>query len=338
MNVTIVGLRTIGTSVGLALKAATSEIPVMGHDPEPGLVQRANKVRAIDKSHWNLPAACEQADIILLDLTLGEMQTTLQALRGGLKEQALIIDTLPLKRPALELAARLLPPSVQFVGGHVVSRAMPAREEEPSAALLQGAVFYLVAGENTSAQALDRATNLATALGATPHYIDADEHDGLVAATVQLPLLAAAALLDAVSGEAGWKERAGAVGAEFAALASALLGQAPDPAPLLLANRENVLRWLDLNAQRLGALRLSLAEGNQASLERVLEQAIEAGQRCLPGLARPASDAAPETGPEAEYGSWRDMFLGRLGRRRRSPEQASYNRDKHRAEGDQADV
>ena len=71
MNLTLVGLGMVGASVGLALKAATSEIPIMGHDPEPRLVQRAKKLGAIDKSHWNLLAACEQADIILLDLSIG---------------------------------------------------------------------------------------------------------------------------------------------------------------------------------------------------------------------------------------------------------------------------
>ena len=324
MNLTLVGLGMVGASVGLALKAATSQIPIMGHDPEPSLVQRAKKLGAIDKSHWNLLAACEQADIILLDLSIGEMDTTLTALREALKDQALIIDTLPLKRPALDLAARILPPSVQFVGGHIVSRSIRAGEEEPAAALLRGATFYLVAGERTSAEALDKATNLVAALGATPHYIDADEHDGLVAATTQLPLLGAVALLDAVSGEVGWQERAGAVGSEFAALASALLNGAPAPVPLLLANQQNALHWLDVYTRRLAVLRQSLADGDQSALERLLKQALKAGLDCLP---RPA-DGTLAPGKELEYGSWRDMFLGRLGRRPRPPEQTSHGDDK----------
>jgi prephenate dehydrogenase len=324
VNLTIVGLGMVGTSVGLALKAATSQIPIVGHDPEPMRVQRAKRLGAIDKSHWNLPAACEEADIVLLDLSLGEMEKTLLALREQLRDQALVIDTLSLKRPAMELAARILPPTVRFVGGHIVSRAMPAGEGEPEAALLRGATFYLVASEGASAEALDRASSLATALGAAPLFIGAEEHDGLVAAATQLPLLSAAALLDAVSGEAGWEDRAGAVGGEFAALAAALLDGAPDPAPLLLANRENALYWLDVYAQRLALLRQSLADQDQAALERALGQALKAGQRCLP---RP-KDLAPEPGPKAEYGSWRDMFLGGLGRLRRPPEQASHDKDK----------
>jgi len=125
VNLTIVGLGVVGTSAGLAIKAATSQIPIMGHDPEASRAQRAKKLGAIDKSHWNLPAACEQADIILLDQPLGEMETTLRALSEGLKDGVLIVDTLPLKRPVMELAARILPPSVQLVGGHILSRAMP---------------------------------------------------------------------------------------------------------------------------------------------------------------------------------------------------------------------
>jgi len=51
VKITIVGLGVLGTSLGLGLKAATTDIPITGHDPDGDLVARAKKVGAIDGSH-----------------------------------------------------------------------------------------------------------------------------------------------------------------------------------------------------------------------------------------------------------------------------------------------
>ncbi|MFO7917987.1 MAG: prephenate dehydrogenase/arogenate dehydrogenase family protein [Anaerolineae bacterium] len=118
MNLTVVGLGLVGTSVGLALKGVSDDISIMGHDADADKVERAQELGAIDKSHWNLLSACGEADLILLDMDLEEMETTLEALSGEIGEGVVIVDTFALKRPVLELARRLLSDDVHFVGGH----------------------------------------------------------------------------------------------------------------------------------------------------------------------------------------------------------------------------
>lgn len=308
MNLTLIGLDIVGASLCLALKTALkgsgAEIEIIGHDPNGERVKRARQLGAIDKSHWNLPASCEDADLVLLDLPLPEIEATLRAIAGYLKEGCVLVDVVPLKRPVLELAERLLPQSVEYIGGHLVSPRL-AGAAEPAEGLVQDAVFYLVAPASVTPQALNMVSNLVQAIGATPCYIDAIEHDGIMAATAQLPLLGALAVFGALEGQPGAEELARSYGAELAALA-AVLGarQAATSAYELLANTEGVLHWLDRYTQELQKLRNWLAEAGETALEEHIRLACDT-------LATWAG-AEPEPGSneEAMPSVWRSMFLG----------------------------
>ena len=311
MNLTIVGLGSVGTSLGLALKAVSSDIAVTGHDPDASRVQQARKRGAIDKSHWNLVAACEDADLIVLDLSLEEIEKTLAAVGDHLKPGALVVDTAPIKRPVLDITRRLLPSHVHFVGGHVVS-ATPVEGDEASAGWLGGACFFLVPAEGADPEALRMASNLAAAVGATPCFIDAEEHDGVVAGTSHLPMASALAVASVLGAEAGLRERARAAGPEIAVL-GALLDRLDSASPnVLLANADNLVHWLDALIGELGALRDEIAGGDGSAIAQRLSDARE---RVGSWLSREAPDQAPSSQLESP---WRAMLVGGLvGRRRR---------------------
>jgi prephenate dehydrogenase len=313
MNLTLVGLGAVGTSIGLALKAAVSEIAITGHDPDSQQIARAKKLGAIDASHWNLISACENADLILLDLPLDEIEKTLRAVCRDLKERVLLMDTAAVKRSVMTWAKDILPETAQFVGGHIVSpRLARLHEAIPAAELLKGATFYLVAPEGASEWALDMASNLAAAIGAVPHYIDAVEHDGLIAATSHLPILAALAIMEPLRTQEGWQERRQAVGGEFAAL-NAILTNTPGIGELIFANADNVLSWLDTYTHTLLQLRQAIADRDNQTIQATAVQAIAASTEWM---TLPQGDRS-ELGEEAGRLRWRDMFLGRLGQRAR---------------------
>jgi len=308
VNLTIVGLRTTGTLIGLALKAATSEIPIVGHDPDPVRTRRASRLGAIDKSHWNLISACSKADMILLDLPLDELETTLAALDKELGENVVLIDTCPVKRPVMEIAERTLNHHTQFVGGHLVARAPQMGESELSPDMTKGAAFYLVALPDTSPQALDMTTNLAVAIGAKPQFVDAVEHDGLVAATSQLVLLSALALADTLTDSHGERDRQQGVGSEYAALGS-ILNNTQVSSSELLANRDNLIRWFDALAEHWSTWRETLTIEAGGKLADEIERVTEISERWM---------RSREETPEAEPAlSWRDMLLGRRKRQKR---------------------
>ena len=307
MKLTLVGLGLVGTSLGLALKSANSELEIVGHDPDPERSKRARSLGAIDKSHWNLIAACEGTDLVVLDLSLVEVEKTLGAIGDTLEDRTIVLDTAAIKRPVLEMADRLLPERVQFIGGHLVSAHL-ASSSEPSSSLLSGAVFYLVPGQGTDARALDAASNLANAVGATPCYIDAAEHDGVMASTSHLALASALAVMSALGGEEGIRERARAVGSEIAAQSELMDALEAASVDLLLANADNLGRWLDALATELDVMRREIAEGDHEALSGRLDAAQALCRQWILG-------DAPNEEPALQVESpWRRMLFGGLGR------------------------
>ena len=308
MNVTIVGLGLVGTSLGLALKGAAPDVAITGHDPDQARVKRARKLGAIDKSHWNLISACESADLVLLDVSLEELEKTLPALRGELKEAAVVIETTAVKRRVLDVARCLGPASSRFIGARVASPYLVA-QAEPSAELLKGATFHLVSS-SASPEALAIASNLAEAVGARPHFISAAEHDGLVAGMCQLPVLGALGMVRSLSKEPGHRDRAGFAGGEFATVSSLLAGTLAASAGTLLANADNLLHWVDVYVRELGELRKLLANADHQTLSEELAKAIATCHEWL------ADEAPHPVSVEEKAGGWRSLLLGNLGRRR----------------------
>jgi prephenate dehydrogenase len=159
-------------------------------------------------------------------------------------------------------------------------------------------------------------SDLASLLGTTPLYVDPAEHDGLSAGVEAMPALAAAAIMRAVTGMAGWAERRKLTDREFAALTAAAEADPAGRRASIDLNRENVLRQLDAVIEELGALRSGISAGDWEKVESLLGEAREARARWLTERRQgnwPLVEAPPPEMPKP------GDFLGSLiGFRRRS--------------------
>jgi prephenate dehydrogenase len=101
VQITIVGLGQIGTSIGLALAGKQELIYRVGHDREIGIARRAEKMGALDKVVANLPAAVREADIVMLSLPVDQIRDTLTIIKEDLKAGAVVMDTSPTKQAVM---------------------------------------------------------------------------------------------------------------------------------------------------------------------------------------------------------------------------------------------
>jgi prephenate dehydrogenase len=132
-------------------------------------------------------------------------------------------------------------------------------------------------------RALQLVSDLAVLMGAAPLFADPWEVDGLLAADRLLPQLLAAALVNAVSGQPGWKEGRKLADRAFSAVTATLLdldehktlGQAA------LLNRQNALRVLDNLALELELLHQVLQNEDQETLTRWISSARQARSEWL---------------------------------------------------------
>lgn len=264
-DVAIIGLGPIGLSLAQAAKKAMPNAEVVGFDPDKERTKRARDSGILDAVKDRLAPALAGASLVVLDVALSEAEPALESIGKLAPPSCIVTDTCSLKRPVLDWAAKFLSPTMGFVGGHLVL-------DQPSGAngiTPAGAKYCLVCGPDTPPEAIRVVVALASAAGAEPLFMDADEHDSFVLATSYLSKIATAAAIDAVVRSPVWRDiqnlKANAFNIESAASAA-------DPDPVSLAdiatlgvdNLGSVIFWIDRLQHELRSIKDSLTRGVEA--------------------------------------------------------------------------
>jgi prephenate dehydrogenase len=313
-QITIVGTGCIGTSIGLALRRTSQPLYIVGHDKESNHANAARRLQAVDKTDWNLINACEQADVVILAIPMSGLEETLRALAPYLKQGCIVADTATLKQPVMRWAQALLPKNVSFVGGNPVVVSDGTGPDAAHADLFRGKLYCITPAPDAHPDAVSLVSDLVALLGGQPYYVDASEHDGLIAAMEHLPQALGLALASSTMHTATWREMRKLAGGGFERI-SALVGENPDAlSSLLLANQDNLVRWLDAYAASLSAVRDLVARGEHEPLAQFIDQAVVARKQWIQDRRDQYSEIKA---PEVERTSMmRQLFIG--GRRTRS--------------------
>ena len=255
--ITIIGLGLTGTSIGLGLQRGENNFELVGHDKEHSAVQTARKLNAVHRSEWNLHAACAGADLIVLAVPLGELNDLFTHIREDLKPTCLVFPLVNVMQPAIAVAAEQLASHSHFVVGHPVLAGVGGLLS-PRADLFEEVVFGLAAGAQTDPAAIQLASDFVERLGAKPLFVDAQEHDGIIAGVEQLSQVMAAALMQTNTTAPGWREARRLAGRPFAQ-ATELGHSAEHLFSAFQSNRANLLQRLDQLQQVLADWRDLLA-------------------------------------------------------------------------------
>jgi prephenate dehydrogenase len=283
-RVAILGTGLIGSSVGLALKAARPQTQIAGYDASGENVRRAQAVKAIDR-RASLRDALDNVDLVIVSTPVGAMQALFEEMAPLLPVESLVMDTGSTKAQVLRWAADLLPNGVRFVGGHPMAGKTETGPDAADAKLFQGAVWCLAPLPTAPKDAIDEAVGLVESLGASPYFLDPDEHDGLVASVSHLPYLMSVALIGHLGRERSWRETASLAAGGFA-YSTHLTDSDPQMfADIVRTNRDNVARRLDLYIDELIALRDAIAD-NKPELKEQFARAQTLHQDWLAGRAQ----------------------------------------------------
>jgi prephenate dehydrogenase len=207
VKVALLGFGLIGGSVARALRrpGPDGEIVLAGSRPTisawtPSGTGPAAALRAgvIDEAASDPRRAVQDADLIVLAAPVPACLDLLDDLAGDLHPvlapDAVITDVASTK-VALALRATVL--GLRYVGGHPMAGLERAGYEASSADLFDDRPWVVV-GEDEGA--VERVEALARAVGARPLRMSASAHDQAVAGISHLPLVVAAALVEAVAG------------------------------------------------------------------------------------------------------------------------------------------
>ena len=203
MRVAILGLGQIGGSVGRALVAAGDPWRVAGWTRSAD-ARHAAAADGIDVA-GSIGEACTGADAIVLAVPPLACLELLDELAGGLRSatdrDAVITDVASTKAA---ICARAAGHGLRFVGGHPMTGREASGYAAADAALFAGRPWVIVPSDPPDVAAEDRVANIAATCGARIVRLGAVEHDAAVGAISHLPLVVAAALVEAVASGPGW--------------------------------------------------------------------------------------------------------------------------------------
>ncbi len=275
VNITVVGTGAIGTSLGLALKQLDDAPHLIAHDKDPAHSGLAMKMKAFDKSEWNLINACEDADLIILAIPASEIKATLEAIAPYLKKDVVISDTAQNKEQIIKMAAEILPDHAHFIGGNPIVAVDGRGPQAARADLFQDALYCLTPDAFVAPESVKLLEDMAALVGATPFFLDAVEHDGLTSGVVSLPTLLSIALVHSVSQPIAWKETRKLAGGLFSQVTSGAQGDVDSLTKGFLDDQANTLRWLDEAINALRTIKTLVETEQEEALKDLIEKALD---------------------------------------------------------------
>ena len=272
--ITVIGAGVIGTSMGLALRQTEDPPKLVVHDKDPLHTRHAMKIDAFDQSNWNLINACDNADIIVLAMPAGEIEETLKIIANDLKPDVVITDTTPTKADILRKANKILPDTVHFVGGNPIVAPVGIGPENADANLFKDHLYCLTPSPTVVPEAVKLMEDFVRLLGGTPFFLDPDEHDGLISAVNELPVLLGIALVNAVSQPQTWQETRKLAGNPFAKVSASATGDPESLAATFLSNKQNLSRQIDTLINTLEQVQALLNDGDAEKLTSFIDTAL----------------------------------------------------------------
>jgi prephenate dehydrogenase len=210
-----------------------------------------------------------------------ETEAVYEMIGADLRSGAVVLDFSPLKRPALQWAAKHVGAEVYVIG---VTPAINPKylfdavddTDHAHDDLFEKGSLLLAPAPNCIKEAVELAMDFAALLDASFTFTDPVELDGLTAAMESVPAVLGVMAYHALSRTDGWQDGQRVTNSAFGALTHHLFDTHPDHLrDTLMHNRESVLRYLDVVIEGLGDFRRELARGDHDAVEAALVEAAQ---------------------------------------------------------------
>ncbi|OGT20669.1 MAG: prephenate dehydrogenase [Gammaproteobacteria bacterium RBG_16_57_12] len=276
-RLTIIGVGLIGGSLARALRQARVCREIVGCGRELASLRQAQALGVIDRIELDPGAAVMGADMVVVAVPLGAMESVFRAIAPHVGADAVITDVGSAKASVIGAARRgfgTMP--AQLVLGHPIAGTERSGVEASYAELFAHRKVILTPLQQTARSAVERVRDMWQATGAQVVEMSVEHHDKILAATSHLPHMLAYTLVDTLA-RMGEHDEIFSYAAggfrDFTRIASS------DPQmwhDICLSNREALLAMLDLFIQDLGRLREAVGNNDSAYLLTLFQRAKQA--------------------------------------------------------------
>jgi prephenate dehydrogenase len=236
-RIAFLGFGLIGGSIAKALRRGDRSIELTAWTPNGEGPAAGVRLGVLDRAAPTATAAIEGAELIVL---AGPPLAVLQNLadlagpwHSHLAADATITDVASTKGAIVEAANAL---GLPFVGGHPMAGREASGVGASTPDLFLERPWVVVAATGAGDRDVARVEAIAAAVGARVVHLAADAHDRAVAAISHLPLVVAAALVEAVTGGPDWEADRGLAATGWADMTRLAKGDPEMGAGILATN------------------------------------------------------------------------------------------------------
>jgi prephenate dehydrogenase len=208
VKVALLGFGLIGGAIAYALRRNPEDWTIAAWSPTGAGPAVARAEELIDEASDSLGRAIHEADLVVIAApplaALALIDDLAGPLAAELAPDAVVTDVVSTKGA---IVARAESAGLRFVGGHPMAGREVGGFDAARAELFSGRPWVLVPASTARPGDRERVETFVEACGAVPVTMSAEDHDTAVAAISHLPLVVAAALVEAVAGGAGEAER-----------------------------------------------------------------------------------------------------------------------------------
>ena len=197
-TIAIIGLGLIGGSMAMALRGF-EDFEIVGVDTDPATLDFAAAHGVADRLTSDGPAAIAEADVVYLCLHPRGIVDFLSAHRGDFRPGSLVTDVCGIKTAVVDAAA-VLPPEVDFIGGHPMAGKETSRIFHADGKLFRGAHYILTPRPGHRPEHLDLLRRIAAYIGCRDVVeTTTQKHDAIIAYPSQMMHIIAVSVCDAPS-------------------------------------------------------------------------------------------------------------------------------------------
>jgi prephenate dehydrogenase len=196
----IIGVGLIGGSLARALREAGYCKTVVGAGRNPENLRHAVELGVIDSYETDLARAVAGADMVLVAVPLGAMESVFRSIRGNLADGAVLTDAGSAKVSVIEAvrsAFGKLP--ANFVPGHPIAGIEQSGVAASLPDLYRNRRVILTPLPETTADAIRQVRSMWEVAGAEVVDMDPVHHDEVLAATSHLPHVLAFTLVESLA-------------------------------------------------------------------------------------------------------------------------------------------
>lgn len=190
-RVALIGLGLIASSLFWAMKRDGLAGEVVGYARSSETRATAREIGLCDRIYDTAVEAVEGADLVVLCVPVGAMDSVAREIAPALKQGATVTDVGSVKRAIVDAVAPHIPEGVHFVPSHPLAGTEHSGPRSGFAELFGDRWFLIVPVEGSDANAVNRIETLWQAMGSKTARMDADHHDLVLAVTSHAPHLIA---------------------------------------------------------------------------------------------------------------------------------------------------